>query len=63
MIDAPVTNNGKVSRRAVSLARGVSYVAAHGPFFGGPAGQIAVMHRILVEEKRWYIRGAVSACA
>jgi chromate transporter len=26
-------------------------VAAHS--FGGPAGQIAVMHRILVEEKRW----------
>src|SRR5690606_32642570 len=21
--------------------------------FGGPAGQIAIMHRILVEEKRW----------
>ena len=21
--------------------------------FGGPTGQIAVMHRILVEEKRW----------
>ena len=21
--------------------------------FGGPAGQIAVMHRIIVEEKRW----------
>ena len=21
--------------------------------FGGPVGQIAVMHRILVEEKRW----------
>lgn len=21
--------------------------------FGGPAGQIAVMHRMLVEEKRW----------
>ena len=21
--------------------------------FGGPAGQVAVMHRILVEEKRW----------
>ena len=21
--------------------------------FGGPAGQIAVMHRILVEEKHW----------
>jgi chromate transporter len=23
------------------------------PSFGGPAGQIAVMHRIVVEEKRW----------
>ena len=21
--------------------------------FGGPAGQIAVMHRILVDEKKW----------
>jgi chromate transporter len=21
--------------------------------FGGPAGQIAVMHRIIVEEKKW----------
>jgi chromate transporter len=21
--------------------------------FGGPAGQIAVMHRIIVDEKRW----------
>ena len=21
--------------------------------FGGPAGQIAVMHKIIVEEKRW----------
>jgi chromate transporter len=21
--------------------------------FGGPAGQIAVMHRVIVEEKRW----------
>ncbi len=27
------------------------WVALHS--FGGPAGQIAVMHRILVEEKRW----------
>ena len=24
--------------------------------FGGPAGQIAVMHRILVEEKEWVFR-------
>ena len=28
--------------------------------FGGPAGQIAVMHRILVEEKRWI--AAVHGC-
>lgn len=25
--------------------------------FGGPAGQIAVIHRILVEEKRWVSEG------
>ena len=25
--------------------------------FGGPAGQIAVMHRILVEEKNWISEG------
>jgi len=23
--------------------------------FGGPAGQIAVMHRIIVDEKRWVV--------
>src|SRR3974390_3945266 len=32
-------------------AQGWARVAALS--FGGPAGQIAVMHRILVEEKRW----------
>ena len=51
-----------------TMARDVAYVPAHGVStreafwvwlrvaalsFGGPAGQIAVMHRILVEEKRW----------
>ena len=51
-----------------TVARDVAYVPAHGVSlreafwiwlrvaalsFGGPAGQIAVMHRILVEEKRW----------
>src|SRR5262245_66404864 len=25
--------------------------------FGGPAGQIAVMHRIIVEEKKWISEG------
>src|SRR3984893_14813687 len=41
-------------------AHGVSFREAVGVWarvaalsFGGPAGQIAVMHRILVEEKRW----------
>ena len=52
----------------VSVAAGDRYAPAHGVSlreafqvwlrvaclsFGGPAGQIAVMHRILVEEKRW----------
>ena len=30
--------------------------------FGGPAGQIALMHRVLVEERRWIARGPFSAC-
>jgi hypothetical protein len=28
--------------------------------FGGPAGQIAVMHRIIVEEKRYHPRRVMS---
>lgn len=38
----------------VSLA-GTSRVWARvaAPSFGGPAGQIAVMHRIIVDELRW----------
>jgi chromate transporter len=48
------------SARTLALDHGVPFgealrtwarVALHS--FGGPAGQIAVMHRILVEEKRW----------
>src|SRR5215510_11468295 len=30
-----------------------TWLRVAGLSFGGPAGQIAVMHRILVEEKRW----------
>ena len=53
-MDAPVTNNGKVSRRAVSLREAFhTWLRVALLSFGGPAGQIAVMHRILVEEKRW----------
>src|SRR5688572_12624114 len=40
--------------RLVSLAEATRTFALIGiQSFGGPAGQIAVMHRILVEEKRW----------
>ena len=36
------------------FARGGAHLGAGRALsFGGPAGQIAVMHRILVEEKRW----------
>ena len=50
-----------VHRPAAGLnAHGISYAAACRVWikvamlsFGGPAGQIAVMHRILVEEKKW----------
>jgi chromate transporter len=45
---------------ATTLDHGISFPAAVRVWarvaalsFGGPAGQIAVMHRILVEEKRW----------
>ena len=46
--------------RSTTLKHGVSWGEAFRVWlrvaalsFGGPAGQIAVMHRILVEEKRW----------
>jgi chromate transporter len=45
---------------ASAPAHGISFAEAFGVWlkiallsFGGPAGQIAVMHRILVDEKRW----------
>src|SRR5262249_27461531 len=58
----------KVPMAELSIAQAARPVPAHGVSlreafwvwlkvaglsFGGPAGQIAVMHRILVEEKRW----------
>ncbi|MDP3173924.1 MAG: chromate efflux transporter [Phenylobacterium sp.] len=43
-----------VRRPGVSLAEATKVWARVAALsFGGPAGQIAVMHRILVEEKRW----------
>ena len=43
-----------MARRTVSLGEATRVWARIAALsFGGPAGQIAVMHRILVEEKRW----------
>ena len=44
----------EVSRHEVSLQQAAQvWLRVALLSFGGPAGQIAVMHRILVEEKRW----------
>jgi chromate transporter len=50
----------EMSRQSTAFKHGVSWNEALRVWtriaalsFGGPAGQIAVMHRILVEEKRW----------
>jgi len=45
---------GETARLSVSLAEAFRvWLRVAALSFGGPAGQIAVMHRILVEEKRW----------
>src|SRR5258706_619143 len=50
----------EITGRSTAFKHGVSWGEAFRVWlrvaalsFGGPAGQIAVMHRILVEEKRW----------
>ena len=49
---APRTGAGE--RHGVSFAEAARVWARVAALsFGGPAGQIAVMHRILVEEKGW----------
>jgi chromate transporter len=56
----PISISQTSPRRAPAASHGVSFREAFFVWcriaalsFGGPAGQIAVMHRILVEEKRW----------
>src|SRR2546430_15320622 len=44
----PVPAHGVSMREALRVWLRVAMLS-----FGGPAGQIAVMHRIIVEEKRW----------
>src|SRR5881296_1225772 len=46
--DANASGHGVSQREAFRVWLRVALLS-----FGGPAGQIAVMHRILVEEKRW----------
>ena len=48
MADAGPEREGVAFSEAVRVWARVAALS-----FGGPAGQIAVMHRILVEEKRW----------
>src|SRR6266700_877155 len=46
--DANASGHGVSQREAFRVWLRIALLS-----FGGPAGQIAVMHRILVEEKRW----------
>jgi chromate transporter len=51
---SPDARAASVSRALPSLAEAFRvWLKVAALSFGGPAGQIAVMHRILVEEKRW----------
>src|SRR5438046_8202397 len=59
-MSAPVSTAVRSFKERASLSHGVSFGEAFRVWlrvaalsFGGPAGQIAVMHRILVDEKRW----------
>src|ERR687897_3609587 len=52
-LQAPAVPNTEPSH-GITFAEAVRvWVRVAALSFGGPAGQIAVMHRILVEEKRW----------
>jgi chromate transporter len=53
-IDAVAAPIGDTPQHGVSFGEAVRVWARVAALsFGGPAGQIAVMHRIIVEEKRW----------
>ncbi len=57
MTDASVTASGSAAampQHGVSLAEAFRvWLRVAALSFGGPAGQIAVMHRIIVDEKKW----------
>src|SRR5438105_13575224 len=51
---APAAQEGPNSQAAIPFREAVRVWARVAALsFGGPAGQIAVMHRILVDEQRW----------
>jgi chromate transporter len=53
-MDEIAANSATAARPAVPFGEAVrTWARVAALSFGGPAGQIAVMHRILVEEKRW----------
>lgn len=50
----PAADSALVTQRSVSFAEAFRYWLKLGFInFGGPAGQIALMHRDLVEQRRW----------
>src|SRR5688500_8239159 len=52
MTDIPM--QGKIATHGVSMGEAFRvWLRVATLSFGGPAGQIAVMHRIIVEEKKW----------
>ena len=57
MTDTSLTASGRAAgapRHGVSLAEAFRvWLRVAALSFGGPAGQIAVMHRIIVDEKKW----------
>ncbi len=53
-MDHDITADGEGSRAIVSQSEAFwTWCRIAALSFGGPAGQIAVMHRIIVEEKKW----------
>lgn len=53
-MDADTAPTGRTHNHGIAFGEAVRVWARIAALsFGGPAGQIAVMHRILVEEKRW----------
>src|ERR1041385_1987090 len=54
MTDVPVTDARAIPAHGVSFAAALRvWLRVAAMSFGGPAGQIAVMHRILVDEQKW----------